>query len=92
MLDCQFQRLNEIKSLKDEYFRGDMSDKEAEEGLKSIEEKFAPIDKALDEAQSEGQLTYNQHKRQMKLMNEYIKVIKTVATRIGSDITSYIDL
>ncbi|MDE5886022.1 MAG: hypothetical protein K2H46_00360 [Muribaculaceae bacterium] len=92
MLDCQFHKLNEIKQLKDEYFRGDMSDKKAEERMNEIEEKFAPIDKALNEAQSEGLLTYNQHKRQLKLMGDYLKVVKAVATRLGSDISSYMDL
>ena len=92
MLDCQFAKLNEVKRLKDEYFRGDMSDKRAEESMKEIEEKFSPVDKALDEAQREGLLTYNQHKRQMKLVADYIKVASSVANRIGTDISRIIDM
>lgn len=92
MLDCQFAKLNELKQLKDEYFHGEMSDKKAEERMKEIEDKFAPVDKALDVAQREGSLNYNQHKRQMKLMGDYLKVIKTIASRLGSDISSSIDI
>lgn len=92
MLDCEFAKLNELKQLKDEYFQGDMSDRKVEERMKEIEDKFAPVDKALDVAQREGLLTYNQHKRQMKLMGDYLKVIKTIASRLGSDISSLIDI
>ena len=92
MLDCQFAKLNELKRLKDEYFRGDMSDKKAEESMKEIEEKFSPVDKALEEAQREGLLTYNQHKRQLKLAGDYIRLVNSIFKRLGYDMSAAIDM
>ena len=92
MLDCQFSKLNDIKSLKEEYFRGDMPDKVVEERMQEIEEKYAPIDNALTAAQNEGMLTYNQHKRQLKLMGDYIKIVSSVCNRLGADISTLIDI
>lgn len=92
MLDCQFGKLNEIKRLKEEYFRGDMPDKEVKDRMQAIEDKYSTVDDALKKAEGEGLLTYNQHKRQMKLMGDYLKEVASVGDRLGSDISSLIDL
>lgn len=92
MLDCQFGKLNEIKRLKEEYFRGDMPDREVKDRMQAIEDKYSTVDDALKKAEGEGLLTYNQHKRQMKLMGDYLKEVASVGDRLGSDISSLIDL
>ncbi len=92
MLDCEFAKLNEAKNLKKEYFQGNMPDKEAENRMKEIEEKYAPVVKALEKADNEGLLTYNQHKRQMKLLGDYIKEANSIFNRLGVDIESALDL
>ena len=92
MLDCMFAKINELTSLKNEYFRGDMPDKQVKTRMKEIEEKYAPIEQALDKAQEEGELTYNQHKRQMKLIGDYMNVANSVFNRLGDDLSSVMDM
>lgn len=92
MLDAMFSKLNELRSLKNEYFRGDMPDKEVESRMKEIEEKYAPVEKALEQAQSDGLLTYNQHKRQMQLIADYMKEVNSVCNRLGFDLSAIMDM
>ena len=92
MLDCLNAKVNDLRSLKNEYFRGNMPDKDVEARMKEIEAKYAPIEKALNDAQNEGLLTYNQHKRQMNIAGKYLKEAKSVFNRLGSDLSSSLDI
>lgn len=88
MLEVLSSQLQELKDLKSEYFGGDLSDRSAEERMNEIGEKYKPVMDALEKASSEGALTYNQHKRQMKLFAEYIQLINSLGSRIGEDLSA----
>lgn len=92
MLICLEDEIQEHHNLRKKYFNGGMKDKEAEEKMNGIENRYKPVKECLNKAGSEGELNYNQHKRQMKLMGEYIKEVEAVLNRLGSDAAAFINL
>lgn len=85
MLDCLFAQSEEVKQLKNEYFRGNLADKDAKSKMEEIGERYQPVVDALEKANNDGDLNYNQHKRQMKLISEYINEMRQIAGRLGDD-------
>lgn len=85
MLNALEYQLKELKQLKKVYFKGDMTDNEAKEKIDEINAAYSPIIDKLSKASSDGMLTYNQHKRQMKLVGEYIKLFNSIVNDLGAD-------
>ncbi|MDE6514291.1 MAG: hypothetical protein K2L05_08930 [Muribaculaceae bacterium] len=85
MLDCVQSEISDLKAMKNRYFNGELTDKQAEEQTKKIKETYAPVYNAIGRASSDGNLNYKQHKRQMKLFGEYMKLMTSVLDRLGSD-------
>lgn len=86
MLDCMFARIDELKALENEYLGGNMPDKVAKAKGDQIVAKYMPVEKALDKANAAGELTYDQHKRQMELVGEYMQELEQVSQRVGNDL------
>ncbi|MDE5791769.1 MAG: hypothetical protein K2H96_11155 [Muribaculaceae bacterium] len=91
MIECLYSQLGEIRSLRKEYFRGNMSDKEVETRMNEIMEKYRPVSEALEKASGEGALNYNQHKKQMKLLGEYMDELNSIGNKLGSDLDQILD-
>ena len=85
MLDCLQSEISAIKAMKNRYFNGELTDKQAEEQAKEIRETYAPVYDAIERAGKDGNLNYKQHKRQLKLFGEYLKLMNSVMNRLGSD-------
>ena len=88
MLDALQGALRRIKSLRNLYFKGGLSDKEFKRRLDEIQDAYAPVLESLQKASSEGNLNYRQHKRQMKLMVEYMKIMAESVSKISGDFES----
>lgn len=86
MLDCMFEQLNEIKKLKNLYFKGNLSDKDAQNEMDKINKKYQPIVDSIEKASGEGALNYKQHKRQMKLFGEYMKELNSIMNKLEGDL------
>lgn len=86
MIDCLSDELVQIKKLRKDYFRGNMTDKEAEKRMQDIVETYRPIMDAIEQASSNGDLNYNQHKKQIKLLGEYMSEVNSVGKKFSEDI------
>ncbi|MBD5303764.1 MAG: hypothetical protein HDS18_03310 [Bacteroides sp.] len=91
MINAMFSQVKELKGVKNEYFKGNMPDKVAEERVEEIKKRYAPLRDKLSQASSEGSLTYNQHKRQVKLFGEYQKLVVSIISRLGNDLESALE-
>ena len=85
MLKCLDQGIKELKQLKNRYFAGKLKDKEARELADAIKKKYDPVKRSLDEADSEGELNYSQHKKQMKLAGEMFKLYSDIVNHVIGD-------
>lgn len=86
MLKCLSNGIKELKQVKDLYFAGKLKDKEAREMADAIEEKYKPVKDSLDKANNEGELNYSQHKKQMKLFGEMLKLYNDIFNHVVGDI------
>lgn len=62
MIDALNAGVEECAAVKDEYLKGDMADKDAEHKIEEITGRYEPLLDKLADADSKGELTYNQHK------------------------------
>lgn len=62
MIDALNAGEEECVAVKDEYLEGDMVGKDAEHRIKEITYRYEPLLDKLADADSKGELTYNQHK------------------------------
>lgn len=86
MLSLMYDALGEMKSVSKKYFTGNLPDAEAEKMVKEINERYRPVKETLEKADSEGKLNYNQHKKQMKLFAELLKIYEEIINRISNDL------
>lgn len=70
MLDALSTCVDECATVKDKYLDGNLKDKEAQSRIEQIEHRYEPLINALSEAESKGELTYDQHQRQMELTKQ----------------------
>ena len=85
MFKCLNNEIKEIRKLKNDYFGGKLTDNEVKERAMLIEKKYEPIVKKLEEADSNGELNYNQHKKQLNLISERIKIYIEIFNKLGDD-------
>lgn len=69
MIDALNACIDECESVKDEYLNGDLPDKDAENQMKEILNRYNPVVEKLEKADSNGELTYNQHKELADLLS-----------------------
>lgn len=86
MLNVMMQASADLKKLSKLYLKGNMTDAALQKHIEEIQTMYKPVNSALEAADSEGKLTYNQHKKQMKVMAEYIKTMQYVINRLANDI------
>lgn len=86
MLNCIEDEIKEFQSVRKRYFKGDMKDKEAKEIINEIEQRYQPVSDCLSKADSEGELNYNQHKKQIKLFAKAIKEMQAALNQLGQDV------
>ena len=85
MLKCLKNGIKEIKKVKNDYFAGKLKDKEVESLVDSIQKKYNPVMESLTAADNAGELNYNQHKKQMELVAEMMKLFTEIVNRLGAD-------
>lgn len=86
MLALMQDALGEMKSVSKKYFAGNLSDADAENMVKEITERYDPVREALEKAESEGKLNYNQHKKQMRLLGDFLKTYNAIINRVSNDL------
>lgn len=91
MLGALNVEIQQVEALKKKYLAGDMTDKEAENQLNEITETYKPIQEVLERASAEGELTYIQHKEQMKLAAKYLAVIESFGTGVVEDLVNILN-
>ena len=86
MLSLMQDALGEMKDVSKKYFAGNLADADAEKMVNEITERYNPVKEALEKADSEGKLNYNQHKKQMKLFADIIKIYNAIINRVVKDL------
>lgn len=62
MIDALYACVDECGAVKEEYLDGHMTDKDAKNKIDEITNRYAPVLKSLENADSRGDLNYDQHK------------------------------
>lgn len=90
MLKCVDNGIRELKKVKKEYFAGKLTDKEAQEKVERITQKYDPVINRLKEADAAGELNYNQHKKQIKQATELINMLVDIFNKFGIDVEKFL--
>ena len=85
MLRCMENAVAELRQLRKDYFASKLTDREAQERLEEIEQKYQPVMDSLHEAESNGELRYKDHKKQMKLIAQVFKEFAAAVNTLQND-------
>ena len=85
MLKCMENAVAELRQLRKDYFASKLTDREAQERLEEIEQKYQPVMDSLHEAESNGDLRYKDHKKQMKLIAQVFKEFAAAVNTLQND-------
>lgn len=86
MIDAMYACVDECGAVKDEYLDGKMADKEAKSRIDEITKRYNPIMTSLQDADSKGELNYDQHKALMDITKKAMEHILYGVNRVMDDI------
>lgn len=91
MLEELETMVEECAVVKEEYLDGNLPDKTARQRVADIEERYQPVTDAINRADSNGELTYNQHKQLMSLQLNALDHMLDAAGRVMDDALDELD-
>ena len=86
MIDALYACVDECGAVKEEYLDGHMTDKEAKNKIDEITNRYAPVLKSLENADSRGDLNYDQHKALMDITKKALNHVLDGVNRVMNDI------
>lgn len=86
MIDALYACVDECGAVKEEYLDGHMTDKEAKNKIDEITNRYAPVLKSLENADSRGDLNYDQHKALMDITKKALNHVLDGVNRAMNDI------
>ena len=86
MIDALYACVDECGAVKEEYLDGHMTDKDAKNKIDEITNRYAPVLKSLENADSRGDLNYDQHKALMDITKKALNHVLDGVNRVMNDI------
>ena len=86
MIDALYACVDECGAVKEEYLDGHMTDKDAKNKIDEITNRYAPVLKSLENADSRGDLNYDQHKALMDITKKALNHVLDGVNRAMNDI------
>ena len=86
MIDALYACVDECGAVKEEYLDGHMTDKDAKNKIAEITNRYAPVLKSLENADSRGDLNYDQHKALMDITKKALNHVLDGVNRAMNDI------
>lgn len=86
MIDALYACVDECGAVKEEYLDGHMTDKDAKNKIDEITNRYAPVLKSLENADSKGDLNYDQHKALMDITKKALNHVLDGVNRVMNDI------
>lgn len=86
MIDALYACVDECGAVKEEYLDGHMTDKEAKNKIDEITNRYASVLKSLENADSRGDLNYDQHKALMDITKKALNHVLDGVNRVMNDI------
>ena len=86
MIDALYACVDECGAVKEEYLDGHMTDKDAKNKIDEITNRYAPVLKSLENADSRGDLNYDQHKALMDITKKALNHLLDGVNRVMNDI------
>ena len=86
MIDALYACVDECGAVKEEYLDGHMTDKDAKNKIAEITNRYAPVLKSLENADSRGDLNYDQHKALMDITKKALNHVLDGVNRVMNDI------
>lgn len=86
MIDALYACVDECGAVKEEYLDGHMTDKEAKNKIDEITNRYAPVLKSLENADSRGDLNYDQHQALMDITKKALNHVLDGVNRVMNDI------
>ena len=86
MIDALYACVDECGAVKEEYLDGHMTDKDAKNKIDEITNRYAPVLKSLENADSRGDLNYDQHKALMDITKQALNHVLDGVNRAMNDI------
>ena len=86
MRDALYACVDECGAVKEEYLDGHMTDKDAKNKIAEITNRYAPVLKSLENADSRGDLNYDQHKALMDITKKALNHVLDGVNRAMNDI------
>lgn len=91
MLEQLEAMVDECGAVKEEYLEGNLPDKTARQRVADIEERYQPVVEAINRADGDGELTYNQHKQLTSLQLNALDHLIDAAERVMGDAIDELD-
>ena len=86
MIDALYACVDECGAVKEEYLDGHMTDKDAKNKIDEITNRYAPVLKSLENADSRGDLNYDQHQALMDITKKALNHVLDGVNRVMNDI------